>query len=143
MKSQSTMEVTIIASFLIIIAIIFSVFYLSYGYNSAKSISISSGKYIENSYPLNLTHILLTINDNIPSNSLNISYKFSTKNGNITSTINYNIINVSTTQDGSYVYLLNSTQSFQYNPYNTIYSICDVEYNYENKIISILPTKKC
>ncbi len=143
MKSQTTLEFSIIVSAVVATAIIFIILYLKYSYGTAMSVVISSPNFVQSVYSLNYTHILLTVSDPIPVNSLNITFLFKLSTGNITSTIDYYVINSSKTQSGEYAYLLNITKTPLYDPYNQNYTICDIKYFYQNKNILISNINKC
>ncbi len=143
MKSQLSLEFSVLLSALVIGAIIFIFFYLEYTYNSAMSLTISSPNFIRSSYPLNYTHILIVVNEQIPVNSLNITYLFNLPSGKTQYTIKYSVVYSSKTQDGNYAYILNITNTPSYDPYNENYSICGIGYKYENKNLEILNINNC
>lgn len=143
MKSQITLEFTLIVSFVVLVAIVVIILYFEYGYNSARSVSISYPKFVQSIYPINSTHILLTTSEMIPGNTMNLTFLFNTSTGNVIYNINYLLLNVSKTQTGGYAYLLNTINTPEYNPYNEIYRICSVGYIYQNKHIEITNINNC
>ena len=143
MKSQTTIEFTIIVAIVIVAAIVFVTLYLKYSYNSVSSISISSPDFVQSAFPLNLTHIILTVNGQISASFLNITFLFATSSGNVSYSIPYDVINSSKTQSGAYAYMLNITKTPTYNPYNGNYKICDIAYMNGTKSVSVLNINKC
>lgn len=142
-KSQTTLEFTLITVFVVVVAIIFIGLYLKYSYNSATSITVSTPDFIQNFYPINITHSIITLKGKIPANSLNITFLFKFPTGNKTSTLSYNVLNSSKTQTGEYAYFLNLTTSSTYNPDYDNFSICNIQYDYQNKITSIININSC
>lgn len=143
MKSQTTLEFTLIVSAVVLATIVFIGFYLKYSYSSAMSVSISSPDFVQNFYPLNFTHAIVTTEGSIPTNTLNITFLFRTPSGNESYTINYTVLNESRTQSGGYAYLLNISSTPTYDPYTTNYTVCDIGYTYQNHRIAITNINKC
>ena len=142
MKSQTTLEFSIIVSAVVVVAIIFILFYLNYSYTSAKYISISSPNFVQSVYQINSTHIILTVNQNIQSDFMNITFMHKTSTSNTIYNGEYIVLNESKTQTGGYAYILNITgSSTKYNPGDLV---CDIKYTTnQNEKIAITDINNC
>jgi len=142
-KAQTSLEFTIILSFVIIIALAFGIIYFGYVNKGIQTQSISAPNYIQSFYPLNYTSDILSSTQPLVNN-FNISFVFSVNSIKENEVINYIISKNFTNQYGTETYQINIIGSPVYNPFtNTNYTICSLNYKSNSKIYSVVINQKC
>jgi predicted PurR-regulated permease PerM len=142
-KIQTTLEFTIIVSFVIILAVGVSVVYFGYVNKGTQTQTITSPNYMQSFDALNSTSDIITSTQPLP-NKFNMSFSFTISGINKNEIINYTITNKYTNQYGTQTYIINIIGNVIYNPFvNTNYTICNINYKNDSKMYSIIINNNC
>jgi predicted PurR-regulated permease PerM len=142
-KIQTTLEFTIIVSFVIILAVGIGVVYFGYVNKGTQTQTITSPNYMQSFDALNSTSDIITSTQPLP-NKFNMSFSFTISGINKNEIINYTITNKYTNQYGTQTYIINIIGNVIYNPFvNTNYTICNINYKNDSKMYSIIINNNC
>jgi predicted PurR-regulated permease PerM len=142
-KIQTTIEFSIIVSFVIILAVGVGVVYFGYVNKGTQTQTITSPNYMQSFDALNSTSDIITSTQPLP-NKFNMSFSFIIGGIKKNEIINYTISNKYTNQYGTQTYIINIIGNVIYNPFvNTNYTICNINYKNDSKMYSIIINNNC